>query len=412
MPVGPNHDSERSAPADAGAPLQGIRVIDASRILAGPLCGVILGDLGADVIKVEHPRGDETRRWGPPFLGSEAGYFVWANRNKRGVGLDLAEPEGRAVFRDLCAHTDVLLENFKLGTMERWGLGREDLSRLNPRLVHSRITGFGTRGPKRDWLAFDFVLQAMTGWMSITGRPDGEPTKVGVAIVDIFTALYSCIGVLASLQERDARGGARHVDTSLWEAGIASLANVAANWLLGGIEPRRFGNAHPNSVPYQTFPAADGPLALGVGSDGHYRVVCEILDRPDLASDPKFATNAGRQAHRDELIPLLQELFRTKTVAEWVELLQAHGVPAGPVNTVPQAFADSQTEAMDMILEMEHPELGPYRTTGSPLKLDPPPAVRSRPAPLLGEHTDEVLGEWLAYDRARLDELRASGALG
>lgn len=393
-------------------PLKGVRVLDASRILAGPLCGMLLGDLGADVVKVEPPGGDETRRWGPPFLGSEAAYYLWPNRNKRSIVLDLSRPQGQEVLRDLCAHADVLLENFKAGTLERWGLGREELASLNPRLVHCSISGFGSRGPRRDWLAFDFVLQAMTGWMSITGEPDGEPTKVGVAIVDILTGLYACIGVLAALNERSARRPARGVETSLWEAGLGSLANVASNWLVGGVIPRRYGNAHPNTVPYQPFPAADGLLALGVGSDKHYRIVCKLVGRPELAEDPRFATNASRQAHREELVTIFRQLFKGKTVAEWVELLQQSGVPAGPVNTVPEAFSDLQTAATEMVLDLVHPKLGPYKTTGLPFKFVPRPVTPLRPAPLCGEHTEEVLTEWLGYDAARIAPLREAGVFG
>ncbi|HVA88904.1 MAG TPA: CoA transferase, partial [Chloroflexota bacterium] len=316
-------------------PLAGLRILDLSRVLAGPYCAMLLGDLGAEVIKVEEPtRGDDTRAWGPPYVGGESGYYLSINRNKRGMTLNLKHPEALGIFDRLIAQSDVLIQNFKVGTLERLGRGDDALERLNPRLVRLAISGFGADGPYRDRPAYDFILQAMVGLMSITGEAEGEPMRLGVAVVDVVAALYGAVGVLGALAAREQTGRGQRVDISLLESGVAMLVNIAGNYLNSGTPPTRHGNAHANIVPYQTFRAANGYIALAIGNDGQFAKLCDLLGAPELAADPRYATNQARVANRSELVPILQDYFTRHTAGHWTDLLIGASLPCGPINTV------------------------------------------------------------------------------
>jgi formyl-CoA transferase len=393
-------------------PLHDIRVLDLSRVLAGPYAAMTLGDMGADVIKVEQPgEGDETRGWGPPWAGGESAYYLSVNRNKRGITLDLKHEGARTALLGLVAKSDVLIENFKRGTLERMDLADDVLWGANPGLVHCSITGFGTHGPYADYPGYDFVVQGMAGVMSFTGEPEGEPMKVGVAIVDVTAGLNAVNGILAALYARRETGRGQRVDVSLLESALAWLVNVGQNYLVSGAAPRRYGNAHPNVVPYQVFMAADKPLALGVGNDRQFRTFCRLAGAPALADDPRFTTNTARLEHREALIPLVADLVRQKPADEWLRVLNDATVPAGPINSVPQAFADPQVEALGIVRTLPHPTAGEIRVVGPAVHLsETPVAARSAP-PLHGQHTDAVLRELLDYDDATLAELRATGAL-
>jgi formyl-CoA transferase len=395
--------------------LQDIRVIDLSRVLAGPYCTMLLADYGADVIKIEHPGGgDPTRQWGPPWVGGSpedgglSAYFLTANRNKRSLTLDLKSAEGRAIARRLIATADIVIENFIPGTTANMGLDYETLAATQPGMIYCAITGYGQTGPYRDRPGYDFVIQAEGGIMSITGPVDGEPHKVGVAIVDISAGLFATTAVLAALHHRERTGRGQYIDVALFDAQIGWLANVAHN-AFAGETPARYGNAHPNIVPYETFPTADGFIAAGIGSDEQWRRFCEQAGRPDWRADPRFATNARRVAARGELIPLLREVFRERTTAEWLTLLPALRIPAGPINDIPTALNDPQTRAREMVQQVEHPELGAIQVLGPVAKLsETPPAVHGAP-PLLGEHTDAILREELGYSPQEIERLRADG---
>ena len=374
-------------------PLEGIRVADFSRVLAGPYCTMMLGDLGADVVKIESPEGDDTRRWGPPYQGGESAYYLSCNRNKRGVVLDLRSEEGREWSHRLAVRSDVLVENFRPGSMKRWGLGYEQLAEENPGLVYCSISGYGRTGPDAELPGYDYVIQGAGGIMSITGEPYGTPTKVGVAIVDLTAGMFALSAILAALRVRDATGKGQKIDISLLDSHLAWLANVGSNYLLSGETPGRYGNGHANIVPYQTFKAKDGWLILAVGNDRQWGRFCGAVERPDLMSDERWATNDARVRNRDALVPLLEELFSGRSVEEWLALLKASEVPAGPVNTVDRALNDPQTVARGMVQEIEHPRIGPLRMVASPLHLEATPPVIRRHPPMLGEHTEEVLGE-------------------
>jgi len=378
--------------ADA-LPLEGIAVLDLSRVLAGPLCTQILGDLGADVVKVERPgEGDDTRHWGPPFAGQDAAYFLSLNRNKRSVALDLNEPSGADAARRLAVRSDVLIENFRPGLMARFGLAPNDLRRENPRLVTCSLRAFGDDVPRaRARPGYDIIVQALSGLMSITGERDGEPTKVGVALLDVIAGLYSAIGILAALEERERTGTGREVSVALFDASVAALVNQAANHLIGGVVPHAMGSEHPNIVPYQVFHASDRPFILAAGNDRLFGRACEVLGRPELAGDARFATNEARVANRTELTLELAALFARKPAAEWLSALEEAGVPCAPSRRLDEVFASPEGAAL--VREVGDEVRGPLRLVASPIRFDGRPAGTPRTPPRLGEHTDEVLGE-------------------
>ncbi len=370
-------------------PLSGVRIVDLSRVLAGPYCTMVLADLGADVIKVERPRGgDETRTWGPPFAGGEAAYYLSVNRGKRSCAIDLSQDEGRALALELCAGAAAVIENFKVGGADRLGVGYEQVRERNPRVVYCSITGFGSRREPPGRPGYDFVAQAETGLMSITGAEDGPPYKVGVALVDVLAGLHAAAAILAGLHGGE---GAR-IEVPLLDSGLAGLVNVAQNALVTGREPERHGNAHPNIVPYQDFETATARIAIAAANDGLFRALCSVLGLDDLGADERFATNAGRVENRRELIPLLQERLRERPADEWVEALDAAGVPVGEVRTVPDALSAAARAGRPATLEVDHPSAGPLELVASPIWGATEPSSAT-PPPLLGEHTAEVLGE-------------------
>lgn len=392
--------------------LDGIRVLDLSRVLAGPYACMTLGDLGADVIKIEQPgEGDETRAWGPPWAGGESAYFLSANRNKQGITLNLKADGGKRLLLDLVGRSDILIENFKSGTLDRMGLGDEVLWQANPRLIHASITGFGPVGPYRDYPGYDFIIQAMAGIMSITGEPEGGPMKVGVAIVDITAGLFTVNAVLAALHARERSGRGQRIDVSLLESAMAWLANVGSNYLVSGEPPKRFGNAHPNIVPYQPFQAQDRPLAIAVANPRQVRRFFELAGRPELAEDPRFATNAARLTHRDELVATVQEIIAGRPADQWLTLLNDNGIPAGPINTVPEAFADPQVQALGVVHALPHPTAGEVKVVGPPFHFSETPAAPRSAPPLLGEHTAQVLRELCGLDDTAIAALQAEGAI-
>ncbi len=406
----------------AGA-LSHIRVLDLSRVLAGPWCGQILGDLGAEVIKVERPgSGDDTRHWGPPYIkdaegndSREAAYFQSANRNKQSVTLDFTQPEGQRLVRELVAQCDVLLENFKVGGLAAYGLDYESLKAINPRLIYCSITGFGQTGPYAKRAGYDFMIQGLGGLMSLTGRPEGEegagPMKVGVALTDILTGLYATVGVLAALNQREQSDIGQHVDVALLDVQVACLANQAMNYLTTGLSPKRLGNAHPNIVPYQDFPSADGNFILAVGNDGQFRKFCEVAGIANLADDPRFVTNKARVAHRAELIPLLRQATVFKTTAQWIELLEKAGVPCGPINDLQQVFADPQVQARGLRLDLPNALGSTTPQVASPLRLSETPVAYHSAPPLLGQHTDALLRNLLGMSDAQVAQLREAGVI-
>ena len=403
--------------------LSHIRVLDLSRVLAGPWAGQILADLGADVIKVERPVcGDDTRSWGPPFLKDETGqntteaaYYLSANRNKQSVTIDFTRPKGQRLVRELVAKSDIVIENFKVGGLAAYGLDYASLKAVNPKLIYCSITGFGQTGPYAKRAGYDFMIQGLGGLMSLTGRPDGDegggPVKVGVALTDILTGLYSTTAILAALAHRDQSGVGQYIDMALLDVQVACLANQAMNYLTTGVAPKRLGNAHPNIVPYQDFPTADGDFILTVGNDSQFRKFAEVAGQSQWATDPRFLTNKLRVANRSELIPLIRQATVFKTTAQWVDELEAAGVPCGPVNDLAQVFADPQVLARGLALELPHALGGQVAQVASPIRLSETPVEYRRAPPLLGEHTSQVLQELLGMSGDQVVALREVGVL-
>jgi len=393
---------------DKKGALDGLRVLDLTRILAGPLCGQMLGDMGADVIKVEPPgAGDDTRAWGPPFVNGESAYFLGINRNKRSLTLNMAVKAGQDVLAQLVKKSDVVVENFKLGTLEKWGITNEWLEKNAPRVIRCSITGYGSSGPDAALPGYDFILQAESGLMSICGEPDGAPTKYGVAIVDVVTGLYACNVILAALAARNRTGRGQHVEVCLYDSGLAMLINVASNYLVSGKDARRFGNGHPSIVPYTTYPASDGLIAVAVGNDGQFVRFAETVRHPEWARDPRFAKNPDRVTNREALDDLIAQALKRETSSIWIEKLRAAGVPCGPINSVADALNDPHTLARGMVRTVKHPKVGDLRMVGIPFRLSATPEAIRRAPPLLGQHTEEVLGADLGFSAERIAQLRA-----
>ncbi len=388
--------------------LEGLRILDLTRILAGPTCTQLLGDYGADVIKIERPgHGDDTRLWGPPFVRgadgrdtTESAYYLCANRNKRSVAVDIATPEGQDVVRRLAARSDVLVENFKVGALGRYGLGYDDLKDELPGLVYCSVTGFGQTGPNAHRAGYDLLAQGYGGIMSITGEPDGPPMKVGVGIADVMCGMYAATAILAALRHRDRTGRGQHIDVALVDAQMAWLVNEAANYLVSGNAPKRRGNEHPNIVPYGVFEAADGHIIVAVGNDAQYERFCNVIGAPELATDERYRANAGRLAHRDELVAALSARLRRLRAAGLLADLEAQGVPAGPIHDLEQAFSSEQATARRMTFEIPHPLArgGAVTLVANPVRMSETPVSYRRPPPLCGADTDEVIAEFLADD--------------
>jgi glutaryl-CoA transferase len=403
-------------------PLSHVKVLDLSRILAGPWAGQILADLGADVIKVERPgAGDDTRSWGPPFLKDrsgaetkEAGYYLSVNRGKRSVTLSIDKPEGQRIVRALAARADIVLENYKVGTLARFGLGYEDLKAVNPKLIYCSVTGFGQTGPRRDQAAYDFMIQAMGGMMSVTGerddKPGGGPQKVGIPIVDLMTGMYAAVAVLAALARREVSGAGEYIDIGMLDVQVATLANQAMNFLVSGKAPRRTGNAHPNIQPQDVFACRDGQIALAVGNDGQFAKLCEVLGQPALAQDERFAKNASRVRNLAVLHPLIAGLLKEQDRSHWVAALDAAGVPAGPINAIPEVFEDRQVKHRRMLVEVPHPLSGTVPQVASPMRFTAAPLVHDRAPPLLGEHSVEILRD-IGMGDAEIEQLKKSGVV-
>ncbi len=407
------------------AALDGIKVLDLSRVLAGPWCTQILADLGADVIKIERPGvGDDTRTWGPPFIKDadgndtdQASYFTACNRNKRSVTVDMATPEGQALLKQMAAQADIVVENFKTGGLKQYGLDHESLRAANPRLVYCSVTGFGHDGPYAERAGYDLMIQAMTGMMSITGRPDdvpgGGPLRVGVALTDLFTGVYASTAILAALQVRDRTGEGQHIDMALLDVGMAILANQASAFLNTGKPPQRQGNTHPSLAPYQDFPTQDGSMLLAIGNNGQFARFCEAAGHAEWAADARFANNTLRVKHRGVLIPMMEELTRTRSTADWVALLEDKAVPCGPINDIAQAFDDAQVKSRGLAVTLPRDAgdgIASITGVASPLRLAATPPVLRHAPPALGQHTREVLAEF-GIDTARFDALRAAGVV-
>ncbi len=404
-----------------GGPLGHVRVLELSRVLAGPWAAQTLADLGASVIKVEKPgAGDDTRSYAPPYAAnrdgsqsSESAYFLSTNRGKRSVTIDFIHPEGQKLVQALAAKSDVVIENFKVDGLAKYGLDYPSLQPLNPGLIYCSITGFGQTGPYRHKPGYDFMIQGIGGLMSITGEPDqrpgGGPMKVGVAVADIFTGLYAAIAILGALAHRDRTGAGQYIDLALLDTQVAVLANQAMNYLVTGVAPQRLGNAHPNIVPYQVFAASDGHIIVAVGNENQFARMCEVIGRPELASDARFATNASRVNNRDELIAILQGIFAARTMRDWLESLERAGVPCGPINTVADVFADPQVQARGLKLDLPHPSIGLVPSVANPIKYSATPISYSSAPPMLGADTDEILREMLGVPPEEIARLRKAG---
>jgi crotonobetainyl-CoA:carnitine CoA-transferase CaiB-like acyl-CoA transferase len=404
-----------------GGPLGHVRVLELSRVLAGPWAAQTLADLGASVIKVEKPgAGDDTRSYAPPYAAnrdgsqsSESAYFLSTNRGKRSVTIDFIHPEGQKLVQALAAKSDVVIENFKVDGLAKYSLDYPSLQPLNPGLIYCSITGFGQTGPYRHKPGYDFMIQGIGGLMSITGEPDqrpgGGPMKVGVAVADIFTGLYAAIAILGALAHRDRTGGGQYIDLALLDTQVAALANQAMNYLVTGVAPQRLGNAHPNIVPYQVFAASDGHIIVAVGNENQFARMCEVIGRPELASDARFATNASRVNNRDKLIAILQGIFAARTMRDWLESLERAGVPCGPINTVADVFADPQVQARGLKLDLPHPSIGSVPSVANPIKYSATPISYSSAPPMLGADTDEILREMIGVTPEEIARLRKAG---
>ena len=392
--------------------LHGIRILDLSRVLAGPYCTMLMGDYGAEVIKVEIPgRGDDTRHWGPPWAGGESAYYLSTNRNKYSITLNLKHPEGQKTIKDLAKISDIVVENFKIGTMKRLGLDYESLKIVNPRLIFCSISGYGQAGPDSHRPGYDFVTQAEGGIMSITGPKEGPPYKVGVAIADIVTGLFAASAILAALHHREKTGEGQYIDVALMDAQVAWLANVAQNYLVSGEMPQRYGNAHPNIVPYEVFPTEDGYVAVGIGNDAQYQRFCDVADCPELWQEPKYQTNASRVEHRDELIPQLQSVFRKQSTSWWLDLLRQEKISAGSINNIQQVLTDPQVLSRQMVQSITHPTAGEVKLLGPVAKFSHTPAkIQSHP-PLLGEHTRVVLGDLLGRSPEEIQRMEQDSVI-
>ncbi len=405
-------------------PLSHLTILDLSRVLAGPWCTQLLADLGATVIKVERPgTGDDTRAWGPPFLKDRAGhdtaeaaYYLSCNRGKQSVAIDFTQPEGRDLVLSLARESDALVENFKVGGLAKYGLDYPSVAKVNPRLVYASITGFGQDGPYADRAGYDFIIQGMSGFMSVTGErddlPGGGPQKAGVAITDLMTGMYTTVAVLAALAHRDRTGQGQWIDACLFDSAVAMMSVVNMNYLVSGVAPKRAGNAHQNIVPYQVFACADGHLILAVGNDAQFARFCDIAGSPAWASDPRFATNAARVRNRDTLVPMIDALMRGRPQRDWLAALEAAGIPGGPINRIDQVFADPQVVARGMKLDLPHPLAGSVPQVRAPLRLSATAPSPGAPPPLLGEHTAPVLQARLGIGAQRLEDLAARGIVG
>ncbi|WP_288349350.1 CaiB/BaiF CoA transferase family protein [uncultured Thalassospira sp.] len=401
--------------------LSGLRVLDLSRVLAGPWASQTLADMGAEVIKIERPgAGDDTRGWGPPFAKdangndtTEAAYYLTANRGKKSLTIDITKPEGQEIVRNIAAQSDVVLENFKVGGLAKYGLDYATLSALNPKLVYCSITGFGQDGPYKDRPGYDFMIQGMGGLMSITGAPDsapgGQPMKVGVAVADIFTGLYATIGILAALRHRDATGEGQYIDLALLDVQAAVLANQAMNYLTTGNAPGRLGNAHPNIVPYEAFPSADGYLILAVGNDSQFKSFCAVAGLDDLPADERYATNRNRVANRDTLVPLIRQAMVLKTTDEWIAALEKANVPCGPINTLDRVFDNPQVKHRGLVKHLDHPTAGTVPTVGNPIRFSKTPIADEKAPPMLGQHSDEILRKVADLSDDQIAKLRDAG---
>jgi formyl-CoA transferase len=400
-------------------PLENIRILDITRALAGPYCTMMLGDLGADVIKVERPgMGDETRGWGPPFVGApygpypgESAYFIAANRNKRSVTVNIQSDEGKEIIRKLASISDVLVENYRTGDLDRLGLGYNDLHSLYPKLIYCSVSGYGRTGPYADRPGYDAILQGEGGMMSITGPVDGPPSRAGIPIIDITSGMFASTAILAALRARDLTGEGQLVDISLFDSHVALLTNVASNYLVGGKPPSRLGNAHPNLVPYDAFSARDGWFIVGVANDKQWGLLCDLLARPEWKTEGSFTTNRDRVTNRDELVAELNQIFSQRNVDDWLEDLAKAGLPCGRINSIPEVFAHPQALARNMTLEANHPSAGTVHVPGFPYKFSQTPADILRPPPRLGEHTEEVLTSLLNYSAKDVSSLRDKGAI-
>jgi len=408
----PSENTPTDQPPKPGL-LDELRVIDLTRVLAGPYCTMMLGDLGADVIKIELPgRGDDTRQWGPPFTASgESAYFISANRNKRSITLDLKNNTGIQILKDLIRDADVVVENFRTGTMAHWGLDYEALQVLRPGLIYCSITGYGHSGPYKERPGYDFIAQALSGFMSITGPIDGEPIRAGVAIADLASGIFAFGAIMAALYAREKTGAGQQIDISLLDSQLALMSYVASNYLISGETPKRYGNAHPNIAPYEVLQAADGYMAFAAGNDGQWRKFCEALDQTEWIDDERFATNPARNQNRGILIPMLNELFRTRSISDWTTLCEQIGLPAAGINDMADVFQDPQVQARNLRVEFERPDGATIPMVASPLKIPTTPARIRLGPPQLGEHTEQILRDLLGYDARALEELRADGVI-